>query len=277
MMHDLQPSFLPGVPKLAYDRLGDGPPLVFLHGIGGNRFQWRDQLLDLGDHYTAISWDARGYGASEDYEGDLSFGDFSADLLRLLDHLNIDKAHLVGLSMGARILLDFAPQNLSRIATLTLCDFFYGFDESLTDEKRAEFIALRQKPLLEGKSLSDLAPALLESLLAPNPSEAIRQRMITSIQALHVESYLKTLAATVGYNRGANLEGLTVPVQMIYGEADRLTPPSIGADALTKLPDARLDVIPGAGHLSNIEAPEAFTKILAAFLSDHKTAAYWRD
>ena len=76
MMHDLQPSFLPGVPKLAYDRLGDGPPLVFLHGIGGNRFQWRDQLLDLGDHYTAISWDARGYGASEDYEGDLSFGDF---------------------------------------------------------------------------------------------------------------------------------------------------------------------------------------------------------
>jgi 3-oxoadipate enol-lactonase len=270
------PSVVPGTPSLAYDRFGDGDPVVFLHGIGGNRFQWRDQLLALEKQYTAIAWDARGYGASDDYDGELIFSDFSADLLRLLDHLNIEKAHLVGLSMGARILLDFTPQNLNRIATLTLCDFFYGFDESLTDEKRDEFVALRQKPLLEGQTLSDLAPDLVSSLLAPNPSKAVRERLIASIEALHVESYLKTLAATLRYNKGANLSALNLPVQMIYGAQDRLTPPSIGEDALTKLPNARLDVIPGSGHLSNMEAPDAFTEVLKNFLNDHQSSASWK-
>ena len=269
--------FVPGAPRLSFDRMGDGPPLIFLHGIGGNRFQWHDQLAVFGKGFTAISWDARGYGASDDYAGDLTFTDFSTDLLRLLDFLNIDKAHLVGLSMGARILLDFAPDHLARIATLTLCDFFYGFDEALTEEKREEFIALRQKPLLEGRTLSDLAPNLVASLLSPNASNAVRQRLIESIEALHVESYLKTLAATLRYNRGTNLSALNVPVQMIYGEEDRLTPPSIGEGALATLPDGRLDVIAGAGHLSNIEATEAFNNILANFLSAHRNAACWKE
>ncbi|MEM7188292.1 MAG: alpha/beta hydrolase [Pseudomonadota bacterium] len=270
------PEFVFGSPRLAYNRVGAGPPVVFLHGIGGNRFQWREQLEALSAEYTAIAWDARGYGASDDYEGPLEFTDFSLDLVRLLDALAIDRAHLVGLSMGARILLDFAPANIDRIASLTLCDFFYGFDESLTDDKREEFLRLRKKPLEEGKSLSDLAPAVVNSLLAPNASEDVRRRLIESIEALHVESYLKTLEATTRYNRGANLAALTMPVQMIYGAEDRLTPPSIGQDALKILASGNLNMIPGAGHLSNIEAPDEFNEILCAFLDRHKDLATWR-
>lgn len=276
-MAGLMHHFVSGAPKLSFDRIGDGPPLIFLHGIGGNRFQWRDQLVAFADRFTAIAWDARGYGRSDDYAGDLAFGDFSDDLLRLLDDLQVEKAHLVGLSMGARILLDFAPDRLDRIATLTLCDFFYGFDESLTEEKREEFIALRQKPLLEGKTLSDLAPDLVASLLSPSASDAVRQRLVDSIEALHVGSYLKTLAATLRYNRGANLAALKVPVQMIYGEDDRLTPPGIGEGALAHLPDGRLNVIPKAGHLSNIETPDAFNTILGRFLSIYRDTACWKE
>lgn len=267
---------VPGVPGLAYDLAGSGPPVVFLHGIGGNRQQWRDQLTALAPSFKAIAWDARGYGLSDDYTGPLAFGDFSDDLVRLLDHLAIERAHLVGLSMGARILLDFAPNHLDRIATLTLCDFFYGFDESLTEEKREEFIRLRKKPLEDGKSLSAMAPAVVESLLAPDAVEPVRQRLISSIEALHVESYLKTLEATTRYNRDANLVALKMPVQLIYGEHDRLTPPSIGADALKQLSNAQLAVIPGAGHLTNIEKPTTFNQILTDFLGMHADRAAWR-
>ena len=267
---------VPGVPGLAYDLAGSGPPVVFLHGIGGNRQQWRDQLTALAPSFKAIAWDARGYGLSDDYTGPLAFGDFSDDLVRLLDHLAIEWAHLVGLSMGARILLDFAPNHLDRIATLTLCDFFYGFDESLTEEKREEFIRLRKKPLEDGKSLSAMATAVVESLLAPNADEPVRQRLIASIEALHVESYLKTLEATTRYNRGANLAALKMPVQLIYGEHDRLTPPSIGANALKQLSNAQLAVIPGAGHLTNIEKPTTFNQILTDFLGMHADRAAWR-
>lgn len=264
---------VPGVPRIAYRRAGAGPPLVFLHGIGGNHDQWADQQAALGDAYTTIAWDARGYGASDDYAGELDFTEFSDDLERLLDHLGIGRAHLVGLSMGARILLDFAPRHPDRIATLTLADFFFGFDEALTPDKQAEFIALRQKPLREGKTPAEIAGPLLDSLMAPGASRAARARMTASIEALHVESYLKTIAATLRYNRGANLGSIAVPVQMIYGREDRLTPPSIGEAALTQLPDARLDVIEGAGHLSNVETPDAFNAILLRFLAQHAERA----
>lgn len=267
---------VPGPPRIAYRRAGTGPPLVFLHGIGGNHDQWADQQEALARHYTTIAWDARGYGASDDYDGPLDFVAFADDLVRLLDHLGIDRAHLVGLSMGARILLDFAQRHAGRIATLTLADFFYGFDESLTPEKRAEFIALRQKPLREGRSLTEIAGPLLGSLMAPGASPAAWARMTASIEALHVESYLKTIAATLHYNRGANLQEITAPVQMIYGREDRLTPPAIGQTALTLLPDARLDVIDGAGHLSNVETPDAFNAILTRFLAQHAQRADWK-
>lgn len=268
---------VPGRPRIAFRRLGEGPPLVFLHGIGGNHGQWADQQAALSRSFTTIAWDARGYGASDDYDGALEFSDFSGDLCRLLDHLKVQRAHLVGLSMGARILLDFAPDNLERIGTLTLCDFFFGFDEALTPEKREEFIALRQKPLREGKSLSDIAGPLLASLFGANPSPEAWERMTASMEALHIESYLKTIAATLRYNRGASLERISVPVQMIFGSEDRLTPPSIGEQAKLRLPDAALAVIQGAGHLSNVEAPQAFNEILGTFLSTHRDRAEWQE
>ena len=94
-----------GNPRISFDEAGSGPPLVFLHGIGGNSTNWREQQSAMADLCTTISWDARGYGRSEDYEGPLEFRLFGEDLARLLDARGIEKAHLVGLSMGARILL----------------------------------------------------------------------------------------------------------------------------------------------------------------------------
>ena len=262
-------AFVPGAPAVGYDRQGAGPLVVFLHGIGGNRSSWQVQCAALKNRFTTVAWDARGYGASDDYDGPLDFASFAADLARLLDHLNVEKAHLVGLSMGARILMDFYPHHADRVATLTLCDCFSGFEATLTPEKQQEFISLRQKPLLEGKSLADLAPALIASLVGPNCSDAAKAALHESILALHVESYLKTIAASVSFDRSNDMAAVDVPVQLIYGEHDRLTPPSIGEALLACLADARLDIIEDAGHLSNLEQPDRFNSVLAGFLDQH--------
>ena len=92
-----------GTPDLAADLAGDGPLLLMMHGIGGNRTNWRAQLPALSRHFSCVAWDARGYGDSDDYEGPLAFDDFVADVLRVLDHFGADRAHLLGLSMGGRI------------------------------------------------------------------------------------------------------------------------------------------------------------------------------
>ena len=149
-------QFVDGDPRLAVAVEGSGPPVVFLHGIGGNRSNWRRQVADLSMSFTCFAWDARGYGDSANYDGPLDFSSFGDDMARLLDHFGIAQAHFVGLSMGARILMDFAPRHLDRVATLTLCDCFYGFTNALSPEKQREYIELRERPLLAGKTFADL-------------------------------------------------------------------------------------------------------------------------
>ncbi len=271
----MQTIRIPGEPELACDVVGDGPPVVFLHGIGGNRTNWSRQLHALSDDFTAMAWDARGYGDSGDIDGDRRFRHFADDLARLLDHREVEKAHLVGLSMGARILLTFVPLYSGRVATLTLCDCFSAFG-AMSDEKREEFMALREKPLRSGRTFTDLAPALVESLVSPNCPPEIAAELFESIVALRAEPYLKTLKATTVFDASAAMDEIDVPVQLIFGEHDRLTPPSIGEDMVERIADARLNVIDGAGHLSNLEAPDEFNAILRAFLSPRADLARYR-
>ncbi len=260
-----------GAPKLAYEE-ETGPagrfPVVFLHGIGGNRRNWRGQLEALRGRAHALAWDARGYGDSDDYEGVLTFPHFSADLLRLLDHLDAPRAHLVGLSMGGRIALDMVERDAARVASLVLCDTFPGFDASFTEEAREEFIRSRRDPLLRGVALRDMAPAVAKGLVSPTASDAVVEQLIESMAALHVESYIKAIEATTRYERVADLAAIEVPTQIIVGEDDHLTPPEISERMAKDIRGARLARIEDAGHLSNLERPERFNAVLLEFLAE---------
>lgn len=262
---------VPGAPGIAFDTAGEGPAVVFLHGIGGNRTNWRDQLPAFASRgYRAVSWDARGYGLSDDYEGPLDFADFSHDLARLLDHLGIDRAHLVGLSMGGRILQDFYPRCPERVATLVLCATFPGFDASLTPAQRAEFVRIRKEPLLAGKEPKDIAPVVARTLIGPRATEAHFQRLVESMSMLHKDSYVKAIEASTLYDRSTSLPGIAVPVLLVFGGADSLAMPAVGERMAAEIPGARLVVLPDAGHLVNIEFPEAFNETVLAFLDEHR-------
>jgi 3-oxoadipate enol-lactonase len=261
------PGHEPGEPRIAYDEIGAGPPVVFLHGIGGNRTNWREQLHACAPDYRAIAWDARGYGLSDDYEGALDFAYFADDMIRLLDHLGISKAFLVGLSMGGRISQDLYFRYPDRVAAMVLCDTFPGTTPTLPPKEREEFINLRKGPLIAGKSLREMAEPLAKSLVSANAAPEHFQRLVESVEALHQDSYIKTLEATMRYDRSVDISTIAVPVQLIYGAEDRLTPPSIGKDMQRQIPGAELAVIKGAGHLVNIERGEAFNAVLLDFLA----------
>jgi 3-oxoadipate enol-lactonase len=267
IMSELNTGFVPGTPRLAYDHTGAGPLVVFLHGIGGNRTNWHDQLpVFAAAGFHAVAWDARGYGLSDDYDGPLDFADFSHDLARLLDHLGAATAHLVGLSMGGRILQDFYPRYPERVAALVLCDTFPGFDSSFKPEQREEFVRLRKQPLLEGKEPKDIAPVVAKTLIGPKATEQQFQRLVASMSQLHKASYIKTVEATTYYDRVADLPNIKVPVLLVYGADDRLTPVKIGERMQRDIPNARLEVIEDAGHLVNIEQPDRFNELVIEFL-----------
>ncbi|MDA1098730.1 MAG: alpha/beta fold hydrolase [Proteobacteria bacterium] len=270
---EIQTDFVPGAPRIAYDVVGAGPPVLFLHGIGGNRGNWRDQLLACAGRYRALAWDARGYGQSDDYQGALDFGDFADDVIRLLDHLGLAKAHMVGLSMGGRITQDLYFRYPDRVATMVLCDTFPGTTPTLPPDEREAFINLRKGPLIAGRTLREMAEPLAKTLVSANVAPAHFQRLVDSVAALHKGSYIKTIEATMRYDRAVDIAAISVPVLLIYGAEDRLTPPAIGEAMQRQIPHARLAVIEGAGHLVNIEREEEFNHVLLEFLAQQQGRA----
>lgn len=259
---------VPGVPRIAYEQAGRGPTVIMLHGIGGNRSNWRGQLAVLASEFRALAWDARGYGDSDDYDGDLDFRDFSRDLLRLIDHVECDRAHLVGLSMGGRIALDFYECYPERVASLVLCDSFPGWDESFTAEARDEFVRIRKEPLLAGAKPKDMAPAVAKTLVSPTAAPEVVDQLIASMASLRTDSYIKAIEAMTHYQPVADLPRVEVPTQVIVGADDKLTPPETSQQMAAEIPGARLEVLMDAGHLSNLERPEAFNSTLVSFLRE---------
>ncbi|WP_197910136.1 alpha/beta fold hydrolase [Variovorax sp. PBL-E5] len=261
---------IPGSPALAVDLAGTGPLALFMHGIGGNRSNWRANLPAFAPHFACVAWDARGYGDSEDYEGTLAFDDFVDDVLRVLDHFGAERAHLVGLSMGGRIAMRAALLHPQRIATLTLLDTHEGF-EAFTPQQRQDFVDSRRAPLLAGQSPADIADAVARSLVGPHATTAQLQQLIDSIAALHKDSYIKSLRATVDQVVLGDISRITAPAHFVVGADDRLTPVAMHREMAAKLGGAPVTVLSRAGHLSNIENAPAFNAAAVEWLAPRAT------
>lgn len=269
-MRDVQTIKIGGRPRIAANVTGQGPLLVFLHGIGGNRTNWDLQLPAFADHFTAVAWDARGYGLSDDYDGELAFGDFSRDLLRLIDRFGADRAYLCGLSMGGRIAQDFYALYPDRVAALVLCDTFAGEDSGDARSGRSqtieEFVESRIRPFLDGADPAERARVSAGRLMSPRRSEDAVRRAVAASSQLHVESYIKTVRASAAFSRVDDLPNIRVPTLLVFGAEDPLTPPRVGEYMRERIPGARLEIIPDAGHMTNLEQPDAFNRLVLDFL-----------
>ena len=253
-------------PAIAIDHAGEGELLVMMHGIGGNRTNWTEQVETFAPHFHAVAWDARGYGDSDDYAGPLDFADFSRDLLGLLDHFGVEKAHICGLSMGGRIAQDFYRQYPERVKSLTLVATFPGF-KRLEEAERQRFIDLRLRPLKEGgKEPKDIAPVVAKTLIGPDADERHYRRLVQSMERLHKDSYIKTIEATTVYDKALDLETVQVPTLLVFGENDSLTPPSVGQGMAARIAGSRYVEVPRSGHLINIEEAEIFNAAVLEFL-----------
>lgn len=260
--------FQSGGLRLAYERAGSGPFLIFLHGIGGNRLNWRDQLKVFSNHFTTVAWDARGYGDSDDPKIPLEFSQFAEDLGNLMDHLGADKAHLVGLSMGGMIVQDFYGRHPDRVITLTLVNTSSGF-HVLSKPEQLEFLDKRLKPLEAGLTPKQIAPPMADVLLAAEATAEARQKILQSLEALRSEPYKMTLRAILTTDFRSVLPKIKVPTLVIVGNEDRVLPPRESEALAQAVPNAHLEILQGVGHLSNIEAPEKFNTLLRNFLAQH--------
>ena len=261
----METIFVGPAPRIALSVHGSGPLVLFLHGIGGNRHHWNEQLPIFATRFKAVAWDARGYGQSDDYPGSLKFEDFTADVLRVLDHFKQPKAHLVGLSMGGRIARNFALRHPERVAKLVLANTTPGFD-ALTPEQVTKFVEERKAR----------SPETIKALISRHARPGAYDDLLASFKALRQPSYLKTLEASVSQDRNASIERIRAPTLVITSDEDKVYPPSIARNMAKRIPGARLAVISGAGHLSNLEQPGQFNQVVLRFLSDQETQQWHR-
>ena len=197
-------------PSISVDYAGEGEMLIFLHGIGGNKKNWKDNLCFFSDKFLSVAWDTRGYGESDDYEGALKFDDILDDLKKVLDFFNKDKAHIVGLSMGGQIATLFYEKYSNYVKTLTLCDTHFGLS-NLSKKDLERFINLRKEPLLKGKEPKDIAPIVAETLIGDMKNTSAFKQLVDSMSLLHKDSYLKTIDTSMRTEHRHIFKTINVP------------------------------------------------------------------
>jgi len=248
---------------IGYNQRGAGDALVFLHGVGSDKSVWDRQLAYFARRWRAVALDYPGYGESDLPERDLDRAAIAGYVLGALDALGIGAAHIVGLSMGGVIAQDFYRRHPDRVRSLVLA----ATRHSLQRHNAAEFLRLREAPLLAGKTPADIAPELVRSLAGPNASPAVRRRLGESIAALRKDSYLKTRHTVAGESAGdiVELSSVRVPTLVVCGTEDKITPED-GCKAVARAyPAGQYRSLPGLGHVAHIEDPEQLNRLIADF------------
>lgn len=246
---------------------GTGAALVLLHGVGSGARSWTRQLDTLSGRCRVIAWDAPGYGGSTPLpmdEPDAS--DYADALLRLVDALGVDRMHLVGHSLGAIQAVRFALRHPSRVLGLTLASPAAGHARL----PEAERIRLRDARLadLAALGVAGMAARRGPRLLSDGATDAQRQAVIDTMAMLRPDGFTQAVKLlTVADTRGdLSRLPLSVPVQFVFGEHDRVTPPASIREVASVRPDIPVKVIAHAGHACYIEQPAAFDAIVLDFI-----------
>ena len=278
-------SFVPWYSgRLAYERSGSGPAVLLIHGMAGSRETWKTTQTFLAKTCDVIAVDLPGHGQSSLPNGDYSLGSLAAALRDLLDRLGIDRATIVGHSLGGGIALQFTYQFPERCERLVLVSSG-GLGPEVT-------------PFLRALSLPG-ASAVLSGLMVLNRSEKaqgvgrffqpVARRvysdlplMLTNFAALQEpalrRSFIATIRAVIG-PRGQSVTATDrlplvrhLPVLVVWGLRDQMIPPSHALAVASALPHARIETFAEAGHFPHEHDPERFAEVLSRFIAETEPA-----
>ena len=253
---------------LAWREAGSGPALVLLHGIGSGSQSWRAQLTEFSADYRVIAWDAPGYGGSEPLPGDDPPAiNYAGALAELLSSLDIDRAHIVGHSLGAIMAASFCRMFGMKVASLTLADPAAGYgtaDEALRQDRLDARLHLINDLGPEG-----MARERAHVLLSPNPPADALATVQEVMRGLNPHGYRQATHLLCFGDIYADLEHVSVPTLVMCGSADTVTPEEGCREIAAAVPGAVYKSLAGLGHASYVEGPALFNAPLAEFLRDH--------
>jgi len=237
---------------------------VLLHGFTQDSRVWRPQLEGLSDAFTVIAWDAPGAGQSADPAETYAVGDWADSLNGLLDATAVERAHILGLSWGGLVAQEFYRRHPGRVLSLALVDTYAGWKGSLPAPAPEERLAA----CLRDASLppAQFVPKYLPGMFSDSPPPGVREELAAIMADTHPIGFrLMARALALGDTRDL-LPGIRVPTLLVWGDADKRAPMNVAYQLRDAIPGAKLAVIAGAGHVSNLERPAAFNDVVRRFL-----------
>lgn len=254
--------------SLAVHDEGSGPPILFVHGFPLNHSMWREQLEAFVSDYRVIVPDLRGFGDSDVTEGTVMMEQHADDLLALLDELNVDgPVILCGLSMGGYIAWQFQQKFPERLRALILCDTRAIADTPDGVENRKRLA----KMVVENGSAA-VASAMLPNLFSPVTGDRDQSVIDELRQTIAATSPQGIAAASLGMAERPDvtslLPSIETPTLLIVGEDDGISTPKEMKTIADAMPNARLEVIPEAGHMSPLENPRPVNEAIREFLQN---------
>lgn len=238
--------------------------LVCIHGISSNSRSWRHQLSGLSERYRVIAWDGPGYGQSDDPPEPLAIADYADYLVRFLDNLGLKKVVIIGLSMGGVIAQEFYRRHTGRVRALILADTNTGGGARPEAERRVRLEA--RLKATETMTPAQMAQERGPKLLSPFASPELLAEVTAIIGEVHMVGFRSAAIALDAADTRAVLPTISVPTLILWGEHDSVTPRPEADTLHEAIPGALFEVIPGAGHLSNLENPAAFNRAVLEFL-----------
>jgi len=243
----------------------DAPVIIFIHGFPFNKSMWDKQVAALKDEYRVIAYDIRGHGNSDPGIGDFFIELFVKDLLHLMDYLSIDKSILCGLSLGGYIALNAVLKHPDRFDGLILNDTQCIADTPGIKEKRR--IAINS---IKENGVEQYAAESIKNLFAPE-SFIKKENVIAGVKEMIINTPKQTLYNTLHAlaertETCSQLEEINIPVLIMVGKEDKITPMAAARQMHEQIQDSTLKIIPHAGHVSNLENSTAFNFHLVKFL-----------
>ncbi|HEY7668317.1 MAG TPA: alpha/beta hydrolase [Actinomycetota bacterium] len=251
--------------RIAYERAGDGPPLVLLHGyVGDARGTWGRQIEDLSDAFTVVAWDGPGTGRSSDPPETFRLPDFADCLAEFVNVLGLVRPHVVGLSFGGGLALELYRRHPGVPASLVLAGAYAGWAGSLPPATVAE----RLQQVLD---LSDLPPerfvrAVLATMFSGSvPGQTVRE-FAANVSRFHPAGLRVMARSFAEADLRDVLPRIEVPTLLLYGDQDVRAPLQVAEELHAAIPESKLVVLPGVGHVSSVEAPERFNQVIRSFI-----------
>ncbi len=255
--------------RMAYETHGEGVPLLLINGLGGDRGEWLYQVPAFAERFRVVAFDNRGAGESDTPPGPYSTAQMADDAARLLDALAIDRAHVLGVSLGGMIAQEVALRHPQRVRALVLACTAPGGEGAVHPAPEA-LAAFARSPAADRETEVRRALPYLysERYRRERPGEIeafVRRRVAAEVS---VEGHRWQLAAAVGHAAWGRLGTIRAPTLVIAGEDDRLVSAENSRRIAAHVPGGKLVLLPGAPHRFFAENAEAFNREVLSFLRE---------